>query len=332
MIEKPNAQLFYKGVNIWNDIVNEVVSLTVVDNLDDEADELQLTVKNDHGRWFNAWFPTLNDEMRVSLGYTDGRFIYLGTFYLDEPTATGDSGGDLFSLRGQSKPVDKAMKTPKTKDHEGKALRQIAKETLSAHGLEMVGTPPAITFERITQRREFDLAFLARLANDYGSFFSVKGGKGVFVDRDELFKRAPARIVTRGGPSLVDYNLTHKSDGTHSRARVTYFDGQKRKMINVEVEDRDILTGDTLRIDERVESEDQAKKLAKSRLQKSNMQAFSGSVTFVGDPLLQAGQTLQLADFGVFDRKYAIVRARHQIDASGYTTNIEIEDARSQAA
>jgi phage protein D len=309
-----------------------VISLTFTDNLDEEADEIILDLKNDHGRWFDAWFPDLNDEMRGFLGYKGGRTLDMGTFYLDEPNAIGDRAGDVFRIRGQSKPVDKALKTPKTKEHEKKSLAQIARETLSAHGMELVGTPPDISFERVTQRREFDLEFLARMAQDYGAFFAVKGKRAVYVDRDELFRRPAVRTLTRGERAIVDYNLTHKSDGAHSRARATYFDGNTRKQIDVEVEDRDIRTGDVMRLDDRVENKGQAEKLARSRLQKANMQAWGGTFQIYGDPSCQAGQTVQLAGYGRWDRKYIIMRARHRLARGGYTTNMELEDARSPKA
>lgn len=327
----PTAKLFFKGKEIWGDIANEVISLTFTDNLDDEADEIVLELKNDHARWFDAWFPDLNDELRGFLGYKGGKLLDMGTFYLDEPNASGDDGGDIFRIRGQSKPVDKALKTPKTKDFEKKSQKQIAQDILSAHGLGLIGTPPEIDFERVTQRRERDLEFLARQAQDYGAFFAVKGKNAIYVDRDELFSQPAVRTLRRGERSILDYNLTHKSDGTHSKARATYYDGNKKETINVEVEDREVQTGDVLRIDDRVESQAQAKKLAASRLQKANMQAWGGSFELYGDPSCQAGQTLQLSGFGRWDRKFIIMHARHRLAGSGYTTNIELEDARKSA-
>jgi len=332
MVRKPTAQLFFKGRDIWSKIENDVISLTFTDNLDEEADEIILDLKNDHGRWFDAWFPDLNDELRGLLGYEGGKLLDMGTFYLDEPSASGDSGGDVFRIRGQSKPVDKALKTPKTKEFEGKSQRQIAQEVLSAHGLELVGAPPDVTFERVTQRRERDLEFLQRLANDYGAFFAVKGKKAVYTDRAALFSGSPVRMLTRGDPAIVAYpQLTHKSDGTHTKARVSYFDGNRKKLIEVEAEDREIKTGDTLRIDERVENEGQARKLARSRLQKANMQAWQATFEIVGDPTCQAGQTVKLKKFGRWDRAYIIMTARHRLASGGYTTSLELSDARQSA-
>ncbi|WP_457798088.1 phage late control D family protein [Methylocystis sp. S23] len=327
----PTAKLYFKGREIWSDIESEVISLTFTDNLDDEADEIILDLKNDHGRWFDRWFPDLNDELRGQLGYKGGKLLDMGTFFLDEPNAFGDRAGDIFRIRGQSKPVDKALKTPKTREFERKSQRQIAHGVLSEHGLALVGTPPEIAFERVTQRRERDLEFLARLANDYGSFFAVKGKRAIYMDRDELFSRPAVRMLARGERAIISYNLTHKSEGTHSKARVSYFDGNKKKLIDVEAEDRDIQTGDALRIDERVESQGQAKKLAESRLQKANMAAWGATFEIYGDPSCQAGQTVQLSKFGRWDRKYIISSARHRLARGGYTTNMELDDARKAA-
>ncbi len=152
------------------------------------------------------------------------------------------------------------------------------------------------------------------------------------ADRDELFRRPPVRIITKGDPSIVSWHLRHQSDGTHSQAKASYFDGDRNELIEAEAKDGEIRTGDTLRLDERVENKSQAEKLARSRLQRANMGAWSGSLEFYGDPSLQSGMCVQLAGFGRFDRKYIIMHDGHRLTPGGYLTTIEIEDARTASA
>ncbi|MDE2577959.1 MAG: late control protein D [Hyphomicrobiales bacterium] len=330
--QKPIARLIYQGKDIWGAIEADVISLTFTDNLEAKADEIQLELKNESGKWLDAWFPELNDKLQGFLGYRGGKMLDMGTFFLDQPNAHGSRQGDLFTLRGQSKPVDKSLKTKKTTPYENQSHKQVAQKVLSDAGLNMIGEPPQLSFARITQRREFDLEFLARMASDYGCFFAIKGGNAIYANRDDLIAQSPVRQIVKGSRDIMTYSLKHEADKTYSKAKASYFDGNAKKNIEVEVEDKEIKTGDKLRVDDRVESEGHARKLAASKLQKSNMNAWTGSFELVGDPSCQAGQTVSLSGFGRWDRKYIIKSARHHLARGGYSTAIEVADARKSAA
>lgn len=320
---KPIARLTYNGVPLWEAISSDVIELTFTDNIEGEADEIQLKIHNASGKWFSAWTPEHGDEIQGEFGYVGGLMVPIGTFFVDKPTAEGGRGGDTFSTSGQSAPVSKAMRTKKTKAFENQKLGEIAKKVASQHGMEIVGTPPDISFERISQRRETDLAFLKRLGQDFGAFFKVAGKKIVFMPRKDVWSRDAIRTLAKGSREIVTYRLGYEAAKTASKAKATYYDGNQKKKIEVEVEDGEVKTGDTLRIDDRVENEGQANALAKSKLQQANMKQWSGSFTLVGDPLLLAGQNVLLSGYGRWDRKYSITRARHQLTRAGMTTAIE---------
>ncbi|PZU89123.1 MAG: late control protein D [Chelatococcus sp.] len=320
---RPIARLTYNGVPLWDAISSDVIDLTFTDNIEGEADEIQLKVHNASGKWFSAWTPEHGDEIEGAFGYVGSIMVPLGTFFVDKPSAAGGRGGDTFSTSGQSAPVSKALRTQKTRAFENQTLADAVRKVAGEHGLEVVGTPPALHFERITQRRETDLAFLKRLAEDYGCFFKVAGKKLVFMARSEVWGRNAIRTIVKGSREIVSYTLNYEAAKTASKAKASYYLGNEKKKIEVEVEDSEVKTGDTLRIDDRAENEGQARELAKSRLQKANLKQWTGNFTLVGDPLLLAGQNVLLSGYGRWDRKYSITRARHQLSRSGLTTAIE---------
>jgi len=319
-----DAQLFYRGMNIWDKIANEVIDLTITDNLGDKADEITLSLRNDHGKWFDAWFPEHGDELRF---VCEGRDM--GTYFVDQPNPSGSRSGDIFALHGQSKPVDRSLKTRKTKAFENQTQKEIAQKVCRDAGLQIIGTPPDVQFARVTQRRENDLEFLSRLASDYGAYFAVKGHKVIYAQRDDLHGQDPVRTLIKGANEIINYNLKHESTGTYSKAKASYFDGNSKKNIELEVNDSDVKTGDTLRVDDRVESSGHAQKLAKSKLQKANQKAWSATFELERDPSAQAGLTVSLAGYGRWDRKYIIQSARHHYARGGDTTSLELSDART---
>ena len=325
---RPTALLSYNGVPLWDEISSQVLSLTFTDNIEGEADEIELNVRNDTGQWFDAWRPEHADEVEGQFGYVGSVMVPIGTFFVDKPSAKGGRGGDTFSTSGQSAPVNKAIRTKKTRAFESQKLGDTVRKVAGELGMEVVGTPPDIRFDRISQRRETDLAFLKRLAEDYGCFFKVAGKKIIFMPRSEVYGRAAIRTIAKGQREIISYTLNYEAAKTASKAKASYYDGNQKKKIEVEVEDKEVKSGDTLRIDDRVENEGQAKALAKSKLQKANLKQWTANFTLVGDPLLLAGQNVQLSGYGKWDRKYSITKARHQLTRSGLTTAVEMAGVR----
>ena len=66
-----------------------------------------------------------------------------------------------------------------------------------------------------------------------------------------------------------------------------------------------------------------AERLAKKRLREQNSEEITGTFDMVGNPLMLASVTLNIAGFGAFDGQYIITRAQHDLGA-GYSTSIDV--------
>ncbi len=327
---QPRFKIRYKGIDITEDFAPLITSCTYTDKVHGEADDVAITVQDKDGLFRGDWFPEHGDIVELWIGYVGMELVPCGLFEVDEPTATLGRGGDTFSFKAVSAPVKKSLRTKKTKAYESQSLRQIAEKIAAEHGLTIVGTPPDVVFERQTQRRERDLEFLSRLASEYGAYFTVKGDQLVFAMRDEVHDRDAVFVFRHNTDDYISADLKYAAAKTSKKAKVSYFDGNKKKLIEAEVEDDEVTTGDTLRVDERVENEDQARRRAKSELGAKNRKAWSGSITCVGNPLLMAGQIFRLNEgFGRWsERKYVIKSSRHSLTRTAYTTTIDFEQAK----
>lgn len=322
---RPKFRLLYKGVDISAEIAPHLVSCTYVDKVHGEADEIEVEVQDKDGLWRGAWCPEHGDVVTLDIGYEPGPLTPCGEFEIDEPAANMGRGGDAFTFRGLSAPVSKALRTKKTKGFEMQSLKQIAQKVAGEHGLSLVGTPPDVSFERVTQRRERDLEFLSRMADQYGAYFSVRGKQLVFAKRDELHERRSVFAFRAGTDDYITAELKRASHETYSKAKVSYFEGNQKKHISVEVEDGKVTNGDTLRLDERVENEGQARARAKSELQKANLKKQTATIVLPGNPLVVAGQIVELdAGFGQWAGRYVVKSSRHHLTRSVYTANIEL--------
>jgi uncharacterized protein len=169
------------------------------------------------------------------------------------------------------------------------------------------------------------LEFLTRLADSYGAYFSVRGSRLVFDKRDGVHARAPVLIIPASSNLYLSADLKKSAHKTYSKAKICYFDGDTKKKIEAEAKDPKVTNGDELRLDDRVENKGQANARVQSELQKENLKKQTGTVNMVGNPLILAGQIIELAgDFGVFAGRYIITQSRHCISRQGYTTCIEI--------
>ena len=64
--------------------------------------------------------------------------------------------------------------------------------------------------------------------------------------------------------------------------------------------------------------------MAKATLRKLNLRQTSGSLSLVGDPLMIAGNVIELKGFGSFDGRFIIESANHSMTSGGYTTSIDV--------
>lgn len=323
---RPRFVLVYKGIDISSEIWPHLISCTYTDHVHGQADEIEVAVQDKDGLWRGGWCPEHGDVVTLALGYEGGIMVPAGEFEIDEPEAHIGRDGDTLSFRGVSAPITKAMRTKKTRAFEHQSLKQIAQKVAGEHGLALIGTPPDMMFERVTQRRERDLEFLSRMADQYGAYFAVKGGKRcVFVKREEVHRRAPVRVVETSSAGFKSASLKRQSHKTYSKSKVSHFEGQQKKNIEASHQDSKVRNGDTLRIDDRVENEGQAKARAKAELERENLKRQTATLDFEGDPLLLAGNMVELGgSFGSWAGRYVINTARHHISRDGYDTSIEL--------
>ncbi len=332
MAKQSHFQLIYKGVDISSELDPMTTSVTYTDNHHGEADEIEVTVQDKAGRWKGSWKPEPGDTMQLTILDSSGS-LPCGTFELDEPEASGDRNGDRMTMRGLAAPITKSLRTQKVKAFEKQSLSAIVNKVAGEAGLSVEGQIDNLFFERVTQRRERDLEFLTRLAEDTGHYFAAKGKRAVFTNFKSVDGQSPALTVSHNmfGTNLISYSLKEQTAETYSKAKASYLDRDKKENIEAEETDNQVKTGDTLRISgERTESTANARALVKSRLHFANRKRRSGSISIVGDVRAIAGCVIELGDFGQYSGLYLIDRSVHVMTRGGYQTDAELLDARGK--
>lgn len=319
----------YNGKDISADLAAFMKSFSVREVLSGEADSAEITLEDREELWQGDWMPDrgalLDAKMSVGNWEAPGDFrtLPLGKFEVDEITNTGppnEAKIRLVSIPNASnlRSVEKTRAWEKTK------LSQIIKDI--ADGAEMESYYDAEEDpiqERAEQSEETDLSFLQKLCKDAGLALKITDKKIVVFDISKYEQADPVMQITKGQQSVLSFECRTTIHDIYKACHVKYKHAQQDEMIDYTFTDPKRKEGQTLQVNEKVDSLEEAEKLAKKKLHEKNLEEVAVSLTMVGNFALLASNTVQLVGWHTYDGKYLIMRSTHDI-GNGYTTKIEL--------
>lgn len=331
---EPRVKIIYSGKDITQDISEYLLSVDYTDNTSDASDEISFSVEDTEGLWRCSWMPEKGDKVQMLIGY-DHEMLDCGTFTVDEIEMSGPP--DIVSIRALASSINSPLRTKYSKAYEKQTLRQIANEIANKYGYKVVDNNSDknalddIKIDRITQSRETDLAFLKRIADDYGIMFSVKDTNLVFSSIYDIEKMEPSGEIDR--KELISYSVKDKATSVYKEANVKHKSSKTNKVVESNVPTKFMYEGesgpdtkskDTLEVRVKAEDKSQAEKKARAKLHKANSKEKEGSFTLIGDPYFVAGNNFTLTGMGRLSGVWNILKSTHKIDRSGgYTTDID---------
>lgn len=333
------VRLVYEGADISRDIAPFLINLTYTDNAHGQDDDLQLTLEDREGLWRGDWFPTRGDRIQATLVSKNWnapnetiRFP-CGTFEVDEIECSGPP--TQVKIKAVSTPVTKSPKREKvTKAWEEIKLGEMAGEIAGKHGLSLVWESPEDPFfERKDQVEQDDLSFLKSLCEDAGLAVKTTDEQLVVFSEEEYERKPPVRTIAFGLERMSSYRLRAKTAGTYKAAKVQYHDAVKSETFEVyTAEGKQIgKTEEVLKVNQKVDSIDEAQRLGKKKLYDANKREMSGSFALMGDFGFVGGATVGLKGWGKFDGTWFIEKATHSVSkGGGYTTSLEIRIGKKE--
>lgn len=319
----------YNGKDISADLAAFMKSFSVREVLSGEADSAEITLEDREELWQGDWMPDRGAllDVKMSVGNWeapgDFRTLPLGKFEVDEITNTGppnEAKIRLVSIPNASnlRSVEKTRAWEKTK------LSQIIKDI--ADGAEMESYYDAEEDpiqERAEQSEETDLSFLQKLCKDAGLALKITDKKIVVFDISKYEQADPVMQITKGQQSVLSFECRTTIHDIYKACHVKYKHAQQDEMIDYTFTDPKRKEGQTLQVNEKVDSLEEAEKLAKKKLHEKNLEEVAVSLTMVGNFALLASNTVHLVGWHTYDGKYLIMRSTHDI-GNGYTTKIEL--------
>ena len=226
---KPKWLVRYENADVSDELQSMITSVEYTDHRTGTADELQLTLEDREGRWREGWFPSEGDRISVQFGFEGGPLLDTGEFQVDEPQLSGPP--DMITIGAIAVPVTDPLRTIKSRAFDETSLKTIATTLTQELELELLGDVPEVAILRSTQNRETTLAYLARLAREYGYAFSIRPPQLVFYELAAL-QAAPAAFAL-SPRDLKHYDLKAKTQGTYAACELSWLDPETKELRRV---------------------------------------------------------------------------------------------------
>lgn len=254
---QPTWLATYEATNVSDDLAPMVTSIEYIDHISpsppklgkdgkpetpksdkdkpkDESDELSITVEDRVGRWQAGWAPQPGDRIAAQLGYAGQPLLNCGQFAVDEYEQRGPPS--TVTIRALAAPMTEALRTPQSNAYDGTTLRVLVEHVASELQLELVGEVADLPIERVTQSSETTLAFLRRLAAEYGYTFAIRPPQLVFYELAVLAAAPPVLVVRRA--DLKSYTLKSSVQNTYAACIVSWFDPATKAVREVRVDEQ----------------------------------------------------------------------------------------------
>lgn len=248
-----------------------------------------------------------------------------GQFELDSVVAQGPPS--TITIKGTSLPYHSNIRqTKKSKSWENYSLSRIVAEIAENNNMTyMFLSDTDTSYERVEQYKISDIAFLSKLCEDAGCSLKITNNIIVIFDQAQFENQEPILTITPGC-GYTKYKLSTGENDVYTHCRISFVDTNGQLIEGFfysEDYDEEKEDNQCLEITQKVASALEAEKLAEKHLRLRNKYEFTASFTFPGNPYLLAGCCVLVKDFGCFDGRYIIKKAKHSV-GSGYTTDITL--------
>ncbi|MFK4167705.1 phage late control D family protein [Paenibacillus lautus] len=346
--------LKYNGKDMGTEYLSKyLMDFTYTDAAPGDQDNITVTLDDREANWQKTWKPEFGDKLIADLTVVNwdkpGQKAKLpcGSFEVDAIDIDGPP--DTVTIQAVALPLGgaQAQQEPRTKAWEKAKLKTIAQDIAKRAKLQLVYSANSNpSYERLDQTNQADFTFLIEKAKDEGIAAKISGGKLVLFDEAEYEKKPAVLDIVRGESNIISYSFsessTNKAYGScivtyrppaaakkekkKSKAQTTAAASNKTssKVITGEYKLPNAAGLPVLKINERVESVAEAKRLARNRLREQNKQAGRARFTLDGDIRLASSVTVNVKGYGRFDGKYIIESATHSFGSNPYQVDIEI--------
>lgn len=321
----PDFRVTLDGRDLTSVIEPRLVSLTITECRQDEADTLDLALDDHDGR---LEIPARGALLAVAIGWAGSALTDKGTFTVDEVEHSG--APDTITIRARSASMTKNMGERQEKSWHAKSVGDIVGAIAARHSLtpavaESLG---AIRIPHIDQTNESDMSFLTRLAKRYDAVMTVKDSRLLFMPIGEGVtlsgQAVPTLTIERSSGDQHRYHIAEREN--YAGVKAFWHDNAGKARIPV------IVGGENEHnlkvLPETYPSADEARAAATAELKRTERsQATMDYQLALGRPELRPEMPVTVVGFKpeIDATPWLVKRARHSLSDSGLTSSLELE-------
>lgn len=365
------------GKNVTGYLNEYLIGVTFNDKTSCEVDDITITLEDRDEKFSDEWMPMIGDPLTVQIVTTniDGSqdILECGDFEIDLVTDSGPPNiCQIKAVNTVNSPIRKVLRSKQWKNMTlGAICEQIANTyqlkyqfigaDITENGKVIAIDDDNMDISEVNQSEQSDLAFLVKLADDYGYVVKLDDEQLILCaqdyleaqeptasfDKDELANRQAGRQgfdiykevtvryispktkkVKKARAKAVDPNMAIYNKewlAAHSKQKQSSKKSTAKKSDKTPTKPLSYFANNggskTLVIRQYFSSDKAAEKFARAQLQKKNRGEWKLSAEVKGEVSLLAGTVIYIDNYGQYEGLYYVEETTHSVGTNGYRTS-----------
>ena len=214
--------------DISTEVSADLLQCEYTDHIDDEADEVNITLKDEVGKWSGTWTPTRGDKVKVTF-ITEARgVIETKNMIIDRLSVSGRPR--VFSFSAVSIPLNGTVRrTVKTRKYENTTLKEIANQIATENELKFMWDCESNPhYDKVDQERISDLDFLKKLCEEAGFTVKVSAETLIVFDQTKYEKQEPIKLLIENASHILSWSFDAQQSERYKSCTVRWRNVSKK--------------------------------------------------------------------------------------------------------
>lgn len=324
----PIFKILADKADVTDILSTRLVSISITDETGLVSDKVEILLDD---RDDKLETPPRGAELEISLGYENTGLYKMGLYVVDEVECSGMPRQMRITAKASNtkmKETFSAMTAPKSRSWHDHTLIGVIKKIAKEHTFDDALIDVAfdkIYLGHMDQTDESDIAFLQRLAQDFGAFVKPAGGFLIFSRRKRATTLSGAsmpivKLLETENVSTFSFVLAERGKYGKVIAKWHNFKTGKEEKVEVGSDEPAFSMRHTYA------TQDRALKAAEAKLEEVLNGTEKLDLTIVGDPTISAEARVFVNNLSKkVNGEWIAVSVSHQFASEGYTSQLTCE-------
>lgn len=219
----------YEDIDLTEDMSGDLLSLTYVDKIGSESDELTISLKDDKQKWAYSWSPDRGAKIKASFKSNRSDFtLETGLMLIDRLELSCPPS--VFNISAVAIPLSNPIRRKaKNRGFEKISFKDLAEQISKDNQLNFIfDCKDNPQYSRVDQKDESDLQFLNRLAKECGALVKIYDKTLSIFDMQSYESKEPFCLIDRNGGEVLSYNFSAQQSEFYKSCTIRFRDPKKK--------------------------------------------------------------------------------------------------------